>query len=410
MSIVPDPATGFIDPFASVPTYCLFCDIVESDTREPIDADPRTIAKRTERFLKDTGVASDSVWGPEFEFHLFDRARFSDKPTFLLADLYSAEAHPFIQGEVVAGEGFQLRHQKGYHAVPPMDSLSDWRSELMELLLVAGVPVKYHHHEVGASGQCEIEIDLGSLTATADRSMIVKYFVRMLARRYGKVATFMPKPLFGEAGNGMHFHQFLIGESGPLFFDQKGYAGLSGVALSYIAGLLDHSRSLVAITNPSTNSYKRLVQGFEAPVKLFFSLANRSAAVRIPKYATSPEEKRMEFRPPDGTCNPYLAMPAMLLAGIDGIKRGLVPGEMNFGPFDEETLDRADEHFMGQLKSLPTSLDEALDAFCEDHAFLQQGDLFPAALIEAWIAIKRREARSVVTMPHPRELALYFNV
>ena len=410
MSIVPDLVTGFVDPFASVPTYSLFCDIVESDTKEPVPADPRGIAKRTERFLRDSGIAADSVWGPEFEFHLFDRARFSDSPTFLMADLYSAESQPLLQGEIIAKEGFQIPHQKGYHAIPPMDSLSDWRSELMELLLVAGVPVKYHHHEVGASGQCEIEVDLGPLTVMADRSMIVKYFVRMLARRYGKVATFMPKPLYGEAGNGMHFHQFLIGENGPLFFDANGYAGLSSLALSYIAGLLDHSRSLVAITNPSTNSYKRLVHGFEAPVKLFFSLANRSAAVRIPKYATSPEEKRMEFRPPDATCNPYLAMPAMLLAGIDGIKRGLNPGEMNFGPFDEETLEQADAHFMAGLKSLPTSLDGALDALGTDHAFLRQGDLFPPDLIEAWIAVKRAEARSVTQMPHPRELVLYFNV
>ncbi len=408
--IAPDLGTAFIDPFPSVPTVCLICDIVEADTRELVPTDPRGIAKRAEQYLNQTGIARSSIWGPEFEFYVFDRARFSDRSSFLLADIYSAETHPAVQGEIMSGEGYQLGHQSGYHAIPPMDSLNDWRSELMELLEEAGVPMKYHHHEVGAAGQCEVETDLGPLTVMADRSMIIKYFVRMLARRYGKVATFMPKPLFGEAGNGMHFHQLLTNDNGPLFYNKEGYAGLSELALSYIAGILDHGRSLLALTNPSTNSYKRLIPGFEAPVKLFFSLANRSAAIRIPKYAVLADEKRIEFRPPDATCNPYLAMSAMLLAGIDGVDRALNPSEMNFGPYDTNPFDHPSEEFKAQLKSVPSSLEEALKALFEDHDYLVRGDVFPPELIEAWIELKNRESRSVLDMPHPKEFVLYFNV
>ncbi|MCU0610443.1 MAG: glutamine synthetase, partial [Candidatus Eisenbacteria bacterium] len=299
--------------------------------------------------------------------------------------------------------------QKGYHALPPADTLADWRSELMELLENAGVPVKYHHHEVGASGQCEVEVDMGSLTVMADRTMIIKYFVHMLAVRYGKLATFMPKPIYGEAGSGMHFHQMLRKGNEPVFFDAGGYGGLSALALSYIAGILDHGCSLGAITNPSTNSYKRLVPGFEAPVKLFFSLANRSAAIRIPKYATAPLDKRMEYRPPDATCNPYLAMAAMLMAGIDGMKRSLHPSGMNFGPYDQDLFHHPDEAFKNSIRSVPTSLVDALAALRSDHDYLLQGDVFPSSLLSMFDDIKSKEARSVADRPHPREFALYFN-
>jgi len=410
MSIIPDLRTAFVDPFPSVPTLCLICDIVEADTREPVNADPRCIARRAEEYLKSSGIASESIWGPEFEFYLFDRARFAADGALMLVDLFSAETHPILDGGIAAHEGFQISHQRGYHVIPPLDGLSDWRSELMELLEETGIPIRYHHHEVGAAGQCEIEVDLGPLTVMADRSMIIKYFVRMLARRCGKVATFMPKPLHGHAGSGMHFHQLLRSEDGPLFYEESGYAGLSEMALSYIAGILDHGRSLLALTNPSTNSYKRLVPGFEAPVKLFFSLANRSAAIRIPKYATSPEDKRMEFRPPDAMSSPYLAMAGMLMAGIDGIKRSLNAEEMGFGPFKEDMFDETHKELRDSLKSVPESLSEAMDALEEDHAYLLAGDVFPPELIAALIRTKRAESKLIQDMPHPKEFSLYFNM
>ncbi len=409
MVLVPDLATAFVDPFPEVPTLCLICAVAEADTRAPVPSDPRRIAQRAEEYLASSGFATHSIWGPEFEFYVFDRVRYNDASTFLLADIFSRESHAFLDGDILSHEGYQMGVQKGYHAIPPTDTLTDWRSELMELLEDAGVPVKYHHHEVGSSGQCEVEVEMGTLTLMADRTMIVKYFVHMLAARHGKMATFMPKPIYGEAGSGMHFHQMLRHGDRPVFFDEKGYAGLSSLALSYIAGILDHGRALGAITNPSTNSYKRLVPGFEAPVKLFFSLANRSAAIRIPKYATSPDEKRMEYRPPDGTCNPYLAMAAMLMAGIDGMERGLDPSAMNFGPFDEDLFHHPDEAFVRSLRSVPTSLEEALEALSEDMGFLLKGDVFPEGLLRKLIEIKAKEARSVADRPHPHEFALYFN-
>lgn len=409
MVLIPDLSTSFVDPFASVATLCIICTIAEADTRASVPNDPRNIALAAERYLAETGFATHSIWGPEYEFYVFDRARYNDSSTFMLADIFSRESHAFLEGEILAHEGYQMGAQKGYHAIPPTDTLYDWRSELMELLEEAGVPVKYHHHEVGASGQCEVEVDMGPLTVMADRTMIIKYFVHMLAARYGKIATFMPKPIYGEAGSGMHFHQMLRRGDEPVFFDEKGYGGFSALGLSYIAGILDHGCSLGAITNPSTNSYKRLVPGFEAPVKLFFSLANRSAAIRIPKYATSPSDKRLEYRPPDATCNPYLAMAAMLLAGVDGMRRGLDPRAMNFGPFDHDLFHHPDEAFKASIRSVPTSLEDALEALKRDHDYLLQGGVFPPSLFTALVDIKMKEARSVADRPHPREFALYFN-
>ena len=409
MNIIPDLGSGFLDPFPTVPTLCLLCNIVESDTKESFNADPRGIARKAEEYLREKKIADKSIWGPEFEFYIFDRARFSDSGSHLLVDIYSSETHPVSDGHTVANEGCQIPHQRGYHSIPPMDSLNDWRSELTELLEHVGIPIKYHHHEVGAAGQCEIEIELGPMVVQADRCMIIKYFVRMLARRYGKVATFMPKPLFGHAGSGMHFHQMLRNDDEPLFYDQHGYACLSKVALSYTAGILKHGRSLLAITNPSTNSYKRLIPGFEAPVKLFFSLANRSATVRVPKYAISPDAKRIEFRSPDGTCNPYLTMAAMLMAGIDGIENNLNPEELGFGPFKADMFDESNRDLRNKLKSVPESLSEAMDALEEDHEYLLKGDIFPMELLTALIETKRSEAELIRNIPHPKEYRLYFD-
>jgi glutamine synthetase len=284
------------------------------------------------------------------------------------------------------------------------------REKTARLLEEAGIEVHYHHHEVGSPSQQEIEVVLGPLTRMGDVTLMVKYFVKMIAQRHDMTATFMPKPLFREAGSGMHFHQHLFKASKPLFFDEKGYAGLSELALSYIAGILSHAPALLALTNPSTNSYKRLVPGYEAPVNMFFSLANRSAAIRVPKYTQEPMEKRIEFRPPDATCNPYLAMSAMLLAGIEGIQKKLDPKELGFGPFDENLFAPENGTLRKSIRALPASLEEALDSLEQDHEFLLAGGVFQQDTIETWIEYKRtREFMEVRNRPHPFELILYYN-
>ncbi len=398
MCLIPDPSTAFVDPFWERPTLSLICDIVEADTHKPFSRDPRGIARKAEEFLKSTGIADRSFWGPEFEYHIFD-LNDSDAPA------------PSSAGIVNPAKNAAGKPAKsGYHAVPPFDRFFDLRAETARLLEEAGIEVHYHHHEVGASAQQEIEVVLGPLTRMGDVTMMVKYFVKMTARRRGLSATFMPKPIFAEAGSGMHFHQHLFRGGKPLFYDRAGYAGLSRTALAYIAGILLHAPALLGLTNPSTNSYKRLVPGYEAPVNLFFSLANRSAAVRVPKYADSPREKRIEFRPPDATCNPYLAMAAMLLAGIDGIKNKLDPSELGFGPYDQNLFQPENEALLQSIKSLPASLDSALKALEEDHRFLTAGDVFTEDLLQTWVDAKMNgEFLDVRNRPHPREFDLYFD-
>ena len=299
-----------------------------------------------------------------------------------------------------------IPHQRGYLVTPDQDRYMNVRSEMSDALQAIGVPVKYHHHEVGAAGQSEIEIEMCSLMDAADRVQTVKYFVKMIAAKHGLTATFMPKPLYAMAGSGMHFHQHLFKGDHPVFYKAGGYADFSVEGLAYIAGILSHGPALLAFTNPSTNSFKRLVPGFEAPVQLFFSLANRSAAIRIPKYARAPEDKRLEFRPPDATANPYLAMAAMLMAGMDGIRAKMDPSALGFGPFDENVFEtqRAD------LKSLPTSLGEALDALEADHDFLLRDGVFSKDMIDSWIATKRKQdVAELQIRPHPYEFELYYN-
>ena len=404
VAALPDPTTAFVDPFCTKPTLSFLCDTVTADTKEPFASDPRTIARRAVAWMRQTGIADEAWMGPEFEFHVFDRVE-------VLNEMYQVGVR--IVAAEIETEGLTpaIPARKGYMRVPPADQLQDLRTEITLTLLEMGIPVKYHHHEVGAPGQCEIETELGGLLEAADRAMIIKYVVKNVARRHGKIATFMPKPVYGEAGNGMHVHQKLEKGGRPLFYDQKqkNYAHLSDLALHYTAGLLKHARALAGLTNPSTNSYKRLVEGYEAPVNLFFSLANRSAAIRVPRYAVRPEDKRIEYRPPDFTGNVYLTLAAMLLAGLDGVRAKLDPAEHNFGPFDVN-IEKESQEFRSRIATLPRTLDDALAALAADHAFLLQGEVFPASLIQSWVESKRREeAEHVSARPHPYEYELYLD-
>ncbi|HUU84603.1 MAG TPA: type I glutamate--ammonia ligase [Phycisphaerae bacterium] len=404
VAAVPDPATAFIDPFSERPTLSFICDTVTADTRQPFPDAPRTIAKRAEAHLADSGIADQALFAPEFEFHVFDRVEVINEPFCTTVEIDAAES----QGD---GSHYPLQRQRGYMSVPPADQLHDLRNEIAHLLEGIGVPVRYHHHEVGASGQCEIEVELDTLTRAADRTQIIKYVVKNVAARRGKIATFMPKPIHGENGNGMHVHQKLANRDHHLFFDgAKGrYGQLSDTALWYIAGLLQHAPALTALTNPSTNSFKRLVPGYEAPVSLFFSLANRSAAIRVPRYATSPAEKRIEYRPPDFTGNIYLSLAAMLLAGLDGIRAKLNPAEHNFGPFDVD-IAAQDDAFRNRIATLPRDLSAALDALTDDHDFLCRGEVFRESFFDHWRQLKlNADARQIATRPHPYEYQLYLD-
>jgi len=410
MVLIPDLATAFIDPFWDDRTLSLICNIHEADTRQRFHRDPRYIAARAEEFLRQTGIADVSYWGPEFEYYIFDRVEFHNQAHHSHYHIDSIEA-PWSDQTKSGPNGYHMAPHTGYHAIPPFDTLYNIRSETTKILEQCGIPVNYHHHEVGPSGQVEIEVILGPLTRMGDVVMITKYVAKMVARKYGKTATFMPKPLYQEAGNGMHFHQHLFKNGQPLFYDKNGYGSLSPLALSYIAGILQHAPALTGLTNPSTNSYKRLIPGFEAPVSLFFSLANRSSSVRIPKYATTPDKKRIEFRTPDATCNPYLAMAAMLLAGIDGIRENLDITAAGFGPYDANLFAKENESIRRRIRAVPESLADALRELAQDHSFLTRDGIFRPDLIETWIDIKRqKEIIEVRNRPTPYEYQLYFGV
>jgi len=404
VNAVPRPQTAFLDPFWEQTTISFLCDTVTADTHEPFPSDPRGIAARAVAYMQSTGIADQAWMGPEFEFHVLDRVDIVHEPYHTLVHIESSEITP-------KGLSPAIPHKGGYFRVPPTEHFHDLRSEITLTLESMGIPVRYHHHEVGASGQCEIEVNLTPLLEAADQAMIIKYVVKNLARKHGKLATFMPKPIFGEAGNGLHVHQRLTRQGRPLFYDEqrRNYAHLSDLALHYVGGLLKHGAALTALTNPSTNSYKRLVEGYEAPVKLFFSLANRSAAIRVPKYAVHPEDKRIEYRPPDFTCNVYLALAGMLLAGLDGIQTRLDPGQHNFGPFDVD-IGKEDRGFHSRLASVPRSLDDALTALQQDHDFLLKGGVFGEDFIRTWIESKRsKEAWPMAIRPHPYEYQLYLD-
>jgi glutamine synthetase len=405
MLVIPDPTTAFIDPFIEVPTLSLICDVYDPVTKEKYERCPRYIAQKAEAYLKSTGIADTAYFGPEAEFFIFDDVRF---------DQNAHEGYYYIdsiEGQWNSGRdekpnlGYKPRYKEGYFPVPPTDSLNDIRNEMVLIMEQCGLQVEAQHHEVATGGQCEIDFRFAPLVRCADNLLIFKYIVKNVARRHGKTATFMPKPLFGDNGSGMHCHQSLWKNGQPLFYG-NGYANLSELALYYIGGILKHAPALCAFTNPTTNSYKRLVPGFEAPVNLAYSQRNRSAAIRIPVYSSSPKAKRIEVRFPDGSCNPYLAFSAMLMAGIDGIINKIDPGE----PLDKDIYSLPPE-VLKNIPSTPGSLEEALKALEKDHEFLLRGDVFTEDVIEAWIKYKwEKEVNPMRMRSHPYEFMLYFDV
>ena len=406
MVMVPDLQTAFPDPFWEMPTLSFICTTLEADTRKLYPFDPRSIVQRSEMWLKETGIADASLWGPEFEFYVFDAVTYENG---MNTAGYRIESDEGGWRNHQMGSAYSAPVHGGYHAIPPRDHLHNLRSRICRRLDGAGVPVKYHHHEVGGPGQCEIETPLLPPTQAADACMIVKYMARMTALEDGMTVTFMPKPLFGEAGSGMHFHQRLEVGGRNLFYAADAYASLSDEARWYIGGLLEHGAAVLAFTNPSTNSYRRLVPGFEAPVSAIFSAGNRSAAVRIPTYANKPDTARIEFRPPDATANPYLSIAVQLLAGLDGIRRKLDPSDLGFGPVDEDIFTWSEER-RRTIKALPDSLTEALGALERDSDFLVESGVFSPQLIERWITKKRDEAREVAIRTHPYEVELYYDL
>lgn len=406
MVMMPDPDSAFKDPFIQAPTLSILCDIYNPDGT-PYSRDPRIIAKKAEAYLKETGIATDAFFGPEAEFFVFDEVRFSSNQMGSYYFIDSEEA--FWNSGKDGGLGYKIGYKKGYFPVAPSDTQTDIRNEMVMLLEECGVPVERHHHEVATAGQGEINFRFSTLTKTADNLLLYKYIVRNVAKKYGKTATFMPKPIVGDNGNGMHVHQSLFRGDTPLFYESGNYANLSDLAFHYIGGLLTHAHSVIAFTNPSTNSYKRLVPGFEAPVNLVFSKANRSAAVRVPVASVSPKSTRIEFRTPDSTSNPYLAFAAMLLAGIDGIKKRIDARTEGFGPYDKNIYELTGPE-KNEIKSVPKSLEDSLAALKSSHQFLLEGDVFNKDLIDTWLELKESEAKAVATTTHPKEYELYYDL
>jgi glutamine synthetase len=408
MLLVPDASRVWMDPFAAEPTLCLVANAVDPLSRQGYAFDPRTVAIRAESYLKSTGIADVVNFGPEAEFFVFDSVQYYNEQSEAGYSIDSDEGHWNTgrpANESGPNLGHRIRPKEGYVPVGPTDTLIDLRSEISLTLADCGIHVECHHHEVATAGQCEIDFRYSTMLGTADNLQIFKYVVKNTARAHGKTATFMPKPLFGDNGSGMHCHQSLWKGNKPLFAGD-GYAGLSEMALHYIGGLLKHAPAIVAFAAPTTNSYKRLVPGFEAPVNLAYSARNRSAAIRIPMFSTNPKLKRLEFRPPDPSCNPYLAFSAMLMAGLDGIQNRIDPGQ----PLDKDIYDLSPEE-LKDVPSLPGSLDASLTALENDHEFLLKGDVFTQRVIDRWIEYKReREIQPLRLRPHPLEFAMYYDV
>jgi glutamine synthetase len=404
MLLIPDGATAFMDPFCEIPTLVMTGGIIDPITRQHYERDPRWIAQKAEMYLKNSGLADTAYFGAEAEFFIFDNIRF-DQNQHSGYYFIDAEEGRWNSGRETNNLGYRPRYKEGYFPTPPTDHYMDLRAEMVATMIKCGLDIECHHHEVATGGQCEIDQRFNTLVKSADNMMLYKYVVRNVAYQYGKSVTFMPKPLFGDNGSGMHCHQSLWKGSGPLFAGDM-YAGLSQMALHYIGGLLKHARALSAIIAPTTNSYKRLVPGYEAPVNLAYSRRNRSAAVRIPMYSASPKAKRVEFRPPDPSSNPYLAFAAMMMAGLDGVLNKIDPGE----PLDKDIYDLSPEE-MKNVPSMPGTLDEALTALEDDHGFLLKGDVFTEELIETYVGYKRKnEAEAVRLRPHPYEFALYYDI
>ena len=405
MLVMPDAATGVMDPFTKVPTLSMICNIVDPVTKEKYSRDPRNIAQKAEAYLQSTGLGDTAYFGPEPEFFVFDDVRYESDVNHAAYYVDSSEGNWNTGRDEGPNLGYKPRYKEGYFPVSPTDSLNDIRTEMTLLMEKVGIQMECHHHEVASGGQCEIDMRFSPLVKCADNLMWYKYIVKNVARQYNKTATFMPKPIFGDNGSGMHVHQSIWKNDKPLFAG-NGYAGFSEMGMHYIGGILKHSRALAAFVAPGTNSYKRLVPGFEAPVNLAYSSRNRSAAVRIPMYSSSPKAKRLEVRFPDPSCNGYLAFSAMLMAGLDGIENKIDPGE----PLDKDIYALGPEE-LANIPRLPASLDEALDVLEGDHQFLLKGDVFTQDVVDRWISYKREvEIDEMQLRPHPYEFYLYYDV
>lgn len=405
MLIIPAAETAVIDPFMKAPTLVMICDIVDPITRENYSRDPRNIAKKAEAFLRSTGIADTAFFGPEAEFFIFDDIRYDSNEYSSYYFVDSVEGQWNTGRDEGPNLGYKPRYKEGYFPVPPTDSMHDIRTEMVLTMEQMGIHVEAQHHEVATGGQAEIDMRFDSLLSMADKLQWYKYIIKNVARRNGKTVTFMPKPLFNDNGTGMHVHQSLWKDGQPLFAGD-GYAGVSQMCLHYIGGILKHAPALCAFVAPTTNSYKRLVPGFEAPVNLAYSSRNRSAAVRIPMYSPSPKAKRIEVRFPDPSCNAYLAFAAMMMAGLDGIENRLDPGE----PLDKDIYELSPAE-LSKVPSVPASLEGALNALENDHEFLTKGDVFTQDAVERWIDFKRHaEIDPVRLRPHPYEFKLYFDI
>ncbi|WDV44477.1 type I glutamate--ammonia ligase [Clostridiaceae bacterium M8S5] len=409
MIFIPDISTAFVDPFCEVPTISMISDIYKlGDKIKRFEGDPRYIAQKAEQYLIETGIADENIIGPEFEFYLFNHISYDNKPHSQKVNIDSQQAY-WNTDDDDYNIGYKVPYQKGYHVDIPMDSTNDLRSIMTRKLEDLNVKIKYHHHEVGGTGQVEIETEHGKMREMADKTMILKYVVKNTAIQNYKTATFMPKPLYKEAGNGMHVHMQLFKDKEPIFYDRDGCSGLSKEALYFIGGILRHAPALSGITNPSTNSYKRLVPGYEAPVSICFAVSNRSAVIRIPGYANTPETKRFEYRSSDATCNPYLAYSALLMAGLDGILNKIDPQEEGYGPLNVNIFDLPKEE-KSKIKSLPKSLDEAADELEKDYEFLLKGGVFTKELIDNQIKSIRKQCQIINSIPHPKEFDMYYDL
>ncbi len=408
MVFIPDPDTALVDPFCEIPTLSMTGNamIIDKESNRPLNQYPRNIVLAAEQYLKDSGIADTMLILPEFEFYLFDQVGWEVKPNSISA---MVDAEQSYWNSAVEGKGVIVPKQKAYHIAKPFDRAYECRSEMCLHMKDAGIDINYHHPEVAASGQFEIEPQLGQMSKMADATMMIKYIIHNTALKYGKTATFMPKPIYGEAGSGMHVHMLLLKDGKPVFSDDNGYARLSKTAHYFMGGLLKHISSLCALTNPSTNSFKRLIPGFEAPVTVGYATSNRSAVIRIPAYAKAPEKRRFELRNPDATCNPYFCYAAILMAGIDGVINKIDPHENGWGPYDVNLYHLSDEE-KAKLSHLPTSLEQALEALKNDNEYLTRGGVFPKELIDNFIESKLNECRQLSAIPHPAEFEKYYNL
>ena len=410
MVFVPDLSSAYTDAFAEIPTIAMIGDVFVIDLPENrrFNQDPRNVARHAQEYLKSSGIADEMRIGPEFEFHVFDHISYTVAPNCSKYSIDTEQAE-WNTGDSGHNLGYRVPHKGGYHIAPPMDRLSGFRSRVAMLMEKQGIKVKYHHHEVGGPGQIEIEVEFGSMLEMADKTMMTKYLIKNAAMSENKTVTFMPKPIYDEAGNGLHVHMHLFKDGKPVFYDKDGYSQLSKTALSFIGGVLTHAKALCAFTNPSTNSYKRLVPGYEAPVTIGYATSNRSSVVRIPAYAKAPQDKRFELRCPDATCNPYYAYSAILMAGLDGIQKEIDPNKEGYGPYDFNLYNLSEDE-QKAIRQLPRSLDEALNALESDNEFLTAGGVFPQRLLEIWVKNKRAETTRYHRLPQPVEFEMYFDL